>query len=821
MSSAHCLRFSPTWWDLYEVDPWTINYQITFQVSGPGIPQPYNLTMDQSTPFLRDLNNTISARIVGDLPTPTQNPSFEAAYLAIMRVPYDHPIARGGDQNWMIIPRDMVDLSGSTCNKIGVSFEGFYSQPQRCGVSAGTCLDNQLDDLYKADDAIRSANRTPTYLTSRWGKFVPNLDSTRYILSYLPKGIANTLISLAIKADAVRIITNRSTGKILEATVLDFTTFSRDGILYVTTSNSGALVAQYSLTVTECNTPGILPVPAQQTSLEPLESWATSFQLRAQNLFSSSDHCLVSYYDSSDELLDSVVVYFNTTMYKENRGSQGGNFTSTPNNFEFINGGKITCGQKCPGFWNIPCFVVTGCWLNVFAVLGVVVGAIVLLVALVKTRCCTRPVGACMKATSKEMRDLGEDDSDSESSSAQKIELEIASPAESPHGHIKKGSRKKNRNRGARNNRREPHAPGYINSISTIGSDFSDYHSAEMEHLNGGEYDDEEDEEEDSDEDGLNTGGYGDGSPGYLPPPQKLSEPPNENLQAIPTLKQRHKEALDLSDDERLLYVGPAIGNSDDSSSDTDEQENVQKSAHNISRVPDSQKIDTSSHRDIIRNNFSANSSVHQRSRQDFEADPVPLLAPPPAPPTAPKPKPKPLSSPKNRRTPGKNHGAKRTAQGANPNPPSPLIDMTPPSSPKTKPVSTSSPRSPTSAAVTWSSDLEDRTGTPAAFRNNFGPSDPFAYLADSPSTPTRSLLPRNEAGNLDLTPPRAPFISDIDSLPPTPTMPRNAADTAEPSSPTKLRNNNAIPGATAAHPEAPPDAPNKPKHLRAPTIPK
>lgn len=400
MSSAHCLRMSNSWWDVYAVDGYTMTYQIILEVSGPGITT-YNLTLDQSTPFAKSNNNFMSARIVGDFPAATQPPAFDSYYLAVMATPTD-PIFTSGVKNWMMIPREMFDFSGAACNKIGVSFEGFYAQGQRCGVQVGSCLGNQPEALFLADDALRALNKTPTYLLSRWGSFEAAVDDTYYMLQFLPSGISNTLLSLFINADSIRVVTNRSTGKIASATIDNFTTFSRDGKLYVTAANTGALVSTYFLTITNMSIPGILQdIPAQSSSIAPLQSWSTVFDLHAQNRYSSNDWCTVTLYDSSLELIDSVVVYFNTTMYIPDYGSQGGNGTSTGSYVFGSSPSSCPCSSVV-GFCMI--MHLSACKGQLIAILVII---FVLLMAIVAIKFCygNKCCGICKSRRSRDVED--------------------------------------------------------------------------------------------------------------------------------------------------------------------------------------------------------------------------------------------------------------------------------------------------------------------------------------------------------------------------------------------------------------------------------
>ena len=41
-------------------------------------------------------------------------------------------IQQNGPSDWMLVDKHMVDLTGTVCNKVGVSYTGFRQQPGRC-----------------------------------------------------------------------------------------------------------------------------------------------------------------------------------------------------------------------------------------------------------------------------------------------------------------------------------------------------------------------------------------------------------------------------------------------------------------------------------------------------------------------------------------------------------------------------------------------------------------------------------------------------------------------------------------------------------------
>ncbi|KAI5711755.1 hypothetical protein M8J75_002863 [Diaphorina citri] len=61
---------------------------------------------------------------------------------------------QGGPKEYMLVPPDDVTLEGDTCNKIGVSYKAFATQPSRCSKLRGTCLDGQISDLWHQDKRI-------------------------------------------------------------------------------------------------------------------------------------------------------------------------------------------------------------------------------------------------------------------------------------------------------------------------------------------------------------------------------------------------------------------------------------------------------------------------------------------------------------------------------------------------------------------------------------------------------------------------------------------------------------------------------------------
>jgi len=52
----------------------------------------------------------------------------------------------------MFVDKYLADLSGLSCNKIGVSYQAFYSDANACAKKPMSCLNNQLNDFYNVSE---------------------------------------------------------------------------------------------------------------------------------------------------------------------------------------------------------------------------------------------------------------------------------------------------------------------------------------------------------------------------------------------------------------------------------------------------------------------------------------------------------------------------------------------------------------------------------------------------------------------------------------------------------------------------------------------
>ena len=67
----------------------------------------------------------------------------------------------------MLLDKSFFDLSGHSCNKIGVGPTAFKHQQEKCYRTVGDCLKNQIEDFHN-EDVRRGQN--PLYFVRRFCK---------------------------------------------------------------------------------------------------------------------------------------------------------------------------------------------------------------------------------------------------------------------------------------------------------------------------------------------------------------------------------------------------------------------------------------------------------------------------------------------------------------------------------------------------------------------------------------------------------------------------------------------------------------------------
>lgn len=395
--TAHCLNFDELWYSIFEVAPPQIFYDIKVRLQ---IPSAYvngwrNVTYSETTmtlshqqPTAAVSEGTLRAELVGDLATAVAPHRFESKYLAVPARPIGHERVDANEpmKHALLLDRSLFDLSGRTCDKIGVSYTAFRYQPEGCHRPAGSCLFEQLDDFHNEDTLRVQSGQQPQNLVSRYCEgamewVTEGTSGMQFLLACPMTQRHTTLMRLEARAESAMFVTNVAPGRIIKAEAPSFEALSGSGEAELSIINTGAVLADFILGLT-CAL-GLEAGPAVQVSLKPLESTSRQIRLYVSGDGSGRFDCNVTLFDALGELTDSVLLQVNISSLERDSGAQGGNGsgggdTNLPST---ITGG--TCATTCPSFVDVMCFVAHACWDRVGMLL-----LVVLLVLAAAYACC-------------------------------------------------------------------------------------------------------------------------------------------------------------------------------------------------------------------------------------------------------------------------------------------------------------------------------------------------------------------------------------------------------------------------------------------------
>uniref|UniRef100_A0A2S2PS82 Protein HAPLESS 2-B n=1 Tax=Schizaphis graminum TaxID=13262 RepID=A0A2S2PS82_SCHGA len=185
--SSHCLEFSDLWYKVNKLESASYHHSVTISIYE-------KYTRDDTIPRYR--------KIVSKVKLSNNNQTYEndetnveAKYVALTfgddqyysldinsdrilipekmssLVELHNPQSIDDPKKYLIVNEKNISIKGDECNKVGVSYEAFFKQYNRCGVKRSSCLNNQPSHLWKHDmDAIES--ETPgRYFLENFVKF--------------------------------------------------------------------------------------------------------------------------------------------------------------------------------------------------------------------------------------------------------------------------------------------------------------------------------------------------------------------------------------------------------------------------------------------------------------------------------------------------------------------------------------------------------------------------------------------------------------------------------------------------------------------------
>lgn len=427
--SAHCLRMAPLWYAGFAVGASRVHYTIDvvfrrcvrpavngsasagsmrtgscsydlarLSPSAPGACKDFPRIDVDGTPPSNASACDAWVSLEGDFAAFEAAPDYSDRLLMVPQVCDD--AARCGNRTaesadrWLLVPVSET-TTGSTCDRVGVSYTGFNGQGSRCEQPAGSCLHAQLDDAYRADADAERAGRVGTYFAgfharALGGAFVPALTSAATArMAFTTARYQRSVVTLYLNADSLTLTQRVVVAVITAVNAPPFEAASRSGRLSVTIANTAAIAGLVTVTVTGC-TDGVDAVPAQQATLGTAPATATlTFVLVTASQAAASYACDVAVANSLFRVTDTRVVAFNTTPTVVTAGEQGG----TPAPGAPVDGSApspvpaSSCEDACPSSWDPVCAVVHRCVGRIAGWAGGVAGALLAVALVAKFPC--------------------------------------------------------------------------------------------------------------------------------------------------------------------------------------------------------------------------------------------------------------------------------------------------------------------------------------------------------------------------------------------------------------------------------------------------
>ena len=395
-STAHCLKFHEVWFSAYQVDKYKIEYIITIKVIN---------TFDNSTISTLELSpqNTIAinedknilVKLIGDfLPTDIFPRDLSNKYFLIPSEPSENPIVKSGVGRYMLIDKNRFTLDGNECDKIGVGYNAFNLQSERCNAEVNSCLRNQISHLYEEDLKKLIKGNNPDYLIAydkNYHYTFKKENSYSRSFSYKLNGNINTLITLEIDTSIMKFVTSVSSGKIIKAFINSgFMAMSDDGFMLVSIKNTGLLTAQYFVSY-ECSE-NILPLSSDEISLTPDEIKAFNKSLYTNINLGVIHKCFIILKNSIGEEIDNKLVIFNTT--NEINFNNQLNKSHDNTNINYGSSKEYICEELCINFFDFFCYFKNSCWEIFITKILIIVGLILIFSIIFK---CFKKSCSCRK----------------------------------------------------------------------------------------------------------------------------------------------------------------------------------------------------------------------------------------------------------------------------------------------------------------------------------------------------------------------------------------------------------------------------------------
>ena len=405
-SSVHCLRWSDRWYSIFDINTPTTDYDLFIGING----QPL-LTITPASPIAAFKSSSISGtvRLLGDLASPRPPKTWGGYYAAtvnphassdwtdprVKSAASEDPFSHG-----LLIPRHAVDLSGSSCNKIGVSHAAFVMQGERCGGRVGECLRNQLDDLMFANDTGLKSQ-----LCAGLGRWVP--DGHRLTCELTEQRHVSQVV-LELDAVDLIVLTGDAPAKISQvwgARAAALAQKTRIGVEIVNVHD--VLHGDYFVAVSNCTGGLFLAATAAPVSAPPASTGRVVLEIETKSIDVGEFQCTVDLRGAFEGgLMDSKNVTIEITEVEIDRWAQDGELAKEESWTDFT----LSSGDECLACgMNLFCILGNLCLGKMFLYLGSSLGILALLYCILKKGAlivsCMKCVAGCKD--SKETNSTG------------------------------------------------------------------------------------------------------------------------------------------------------------------------------------------------------------------------------------------------------------------------------------------------------------------------------------------------------------------------------------------------------------------------------
>jgi hypothetical protein len=169
----------------------------------------------------------VKAVWLGSFQTTTAIANFDSKYILVPdwrgslnpSETLNHEQVTGGPSEWLIVDKHLVDVTGRTCNKIGVSTIGFKGQPGRCIQKINSCFKLTARALWLGAKIAKDKGLDTDLFPDFYGDFVGPYGSEstddveninpNFKLVYKSQDTHKSLITLTMEANSISFVENR------------------------------------------------------------------------------------------------------------------------------------------------------------------------------------------------------------------------------------------------------------------------------------------------------------------------------------------------------------------------------------------------------------------------------------------------------------------------------------------------------------------------------------------------------------------------------------------------------------------------------------